>query len=280
MLGKLMKYDLRSGIRQFGLLWIGLAALATINGFTIRYVLDGDVENELLHFVFGVLPMLLLVALFVVMAVFQYVFIVRRFSKGLLGSEGYLMHTLPVTGAEHIASKTLTSLIFLLANMLAAAVCGGLLMVGLLSGESWAFTDMLSAVEYGFRQISDVLSAGTGWLAAEFAVYLLFAMIVSILQIYTALSIGHLVQKHRGWFSLLAYVGITIAVNIVVRTCTTLLAQSGLYTDAVTLYVEGFGDVLGLAATTLGINIALLLLEGTGFFFATRAILNKHLNLE
>lgn len=32
MLGKLMKYDLRSGIRTFSLIWIGLALLGAING--------------------------------------------------------------------------------------------------------------------------------------------------------------------------------------------------------------------------------------------------------
>ena len=42
MLGKLMKYDLRSGIRTFSLIWIGLALLGAINGLTIRFVLaDG-----------------------------------------------------------------------------------------------------------------------------------------------------------------------------------------------------------------------------------------------
>ena len=35
-----------------------------------------------------------------------------------------------------------------------------------------------------------------------------------------------------------------------------------------------------MMASALGIYIGLALLEGTGFFFATRAILNKRLNLE
>lgn len=34
MLGKLMKYDLRSGIRTFSLIWIGLALLGAINGLS------------------------------------------------------------------------------------------------------------------------------------------------------------------------------------------------------------------------------------------------------
>ena len=45
MLGKLMKYDLRSGIRTFALIWIGLAALAAINGLTLRIAFDGDIQS-------------------------------------------------------------------------------------------------------------------------------------------------------------------------------------------------------------------------------------------
>lgn len=56
MLGKLMKYDLRSGIRTFSLIWIGLALLGAINGLTIRFVLAGDTQSGLVSFVFGVLP--------------------------------------------------------------------------------------------------------------------------------------------------------------------------------------------------------------------------------
>ena len=97
MLGKLMKYDLRSGIRTFSLIWIGLALLGAINGLTIRFVLAGDTQSGLVSFVFGVLPMILLVALYVAMGIFVLVFIIDRFYKGLLGNEGYLMFTLPVT---------------------------------------------------------------------------------------------------------------------------------------------------------------------------------------
>lgn len=128
MLGKLMKYDLRSGIRTFSLIWIGLALLGAINGLTIRFVLAGDTQSGLVSFVFGVLPMILLVALYVAMGIFVLVFIIDRFYKGLLGNEGYLMFTLPVTSTAHIASKALTSMIFSVASAIVALLSGVLLM--------------------------------------------------------------------------------------------------------------------------------------------------------
>ena len=75
MLGKLMKYDLRSGIRTFSLIWIGLAVLAAINGFTLRIAFDGDIQSELANFIITVLPMVLLVALYAAMGIFVLVFI-------------------------------------------------------------------------------------------------------------------------------------------------------------------------------------------------------------
>ena len=129
------------------------------------------------------------------------------------------------------------------------------------------------------------LPTGTGWLIAEFAVYMLIAAAVTILQIYTAISIGHLAKKNRGWFALLAYVGISIAFSIIMNGCMSLL-QSDAFPNVLLNWEFCLDDTgwhvqgVGMMASALGIYIGLDLLVGTGFFFATRAILSKRLNLE
>ena len=284
MLGKLMKYDLRSGIRTFALIWIGLAALAAINGLTLRITFDGDIQSKLARFIITVLPMVLLVALYVAMGIFMLVFIINRFYKGLLGDEGYLMFTLPVSVSEHIGSKLLTSMIFQIGSFAVAVLSGGLLLAVLAPAN-------LREITAAVQDMTDYLAgyplpAGTGWLIAEFAVYMLIGAAVTILQIYTAISIGHLAKKNRGWFALLAYVGISIAFSIIMNGCMSLLLQSDafpnvplnweFYLDDTGWHVQG----VGMMASALGIYIGLDLLVGTGFFFATRAILSKRLNLE
>lgn len=284
MLGKLMKYDLRSGIRTFALIWIGLAALAAINGLTLRITFDGDIQSKLARFIITVLPMVLLVVLYVAMGIFMLVFIINRFYKGLLGDEGYLMFTLPVSVSEHIGSKLLTSMIFQIGSFAVAVLSGGLLLAVLAPAN-------LREITAAVQDMTDYLAgnplpAGTGWLVAEFAVYMLIGVAVTILQIYTAISIGHLAKKNRGWFALLAYVGISIAFSIIMNGCMSLLLQSDafpnvplnweFYLDDAGWHVQG----VGMMASALGIYIGLALLEGTGFFFATRAILSKRLNLE
>ena len=285
MLGKLMKYDLRSGFRKFSLIWIGLVLLAAINGLTVRLVLNGDVQSQLVNFFFGVLPMMLLVALFVAMFVFVLVFTIEIFYKGLLGSEGYLMFTLPVTTAEHIASKTLTALIFAALSTIVAVLSGSILMAVLASPvELGTFMDMLREMN-GYLH-TNPLPAGTGWVLAEFALYSILASAAATLQIYAAISVGHLAKKHRGLFALLAYIGISIAVSTVTSWCMTTIFHSNAFTDVVLAWqfgVENAGwevNGLGMAASALGVNIGLTLLMGTGFFFLSRGILKNHLNLE
>ena len=283
MLGKLMKYDLRSGIRTFALIWIGLAALAAINGLTLRIAFDGDIQSKLANFIVTVLPMVLLVVLYVAMGIFMLVFIINRFYKGLLGDEGYLMFTLPVSVSEHIASKLLTSMIFSVASAIVALLSGVLLMAVL---TPLNFSDVAQAFQEAGRYLRvNPLPAGTGWLIAEFAVYMLIGAAVTILQIYTAISIGHLAKKNRGWFALLAYVGISIAFSIIMNGCMSLL-QSDAFPNVLLNWEFCLDDTgwhvqgVGMMASTIGIGIGLELLKGTGFFFATRAILDKRLNLE
>lgn len=283
MLGKLMKYDLRSGIRTFSLIWIGLAALAAINGLTLRIAFDGDIQSELANFIITVLPMVLLVALYVAMGIFMLVFIINRFYKGLLGDEGYLMFTLPVSVSEHIGSKLLTSMIFQIGSFAVAVLSGGLLFAVL---TPLNFSDVAQAFQEAGRYLRvNPLPAGTGWVVAEFIVYTLIAAAVSILQIYTAISIGHLGKKNRGWFALLAYVGISIAFSIIMNGCMSLL-QSDAFPSVLLNWEFCLDDTgwhvqgVGMMASTIGIGIGLELLKGTGFFFATRAILSKRLNLE
>lgn len=283
MLGKLMKYDMRSGFRKFALIWIGLAALGVINGFTVKYVLDGENQNQLVNFFLGVLPMMLLVALYVAMGIFVLVFIVERFYKGLLGDEGYLMFTLPVTTSAHIGSKLLTGMIFAILSTLVAIVSGILLMLVL---EPVGLRETIRAWSGMSAYLRDnPLPAGTGWVMAEFAVYTLVAMAAANLQIYTAISIGHLAKKHRGWIALLAYVGISIAFSIIMNGCMSLL-QSDAFPNVLLNWEFCLDDTgwhvqgVGMMAAALGVALGLELLKGVGFFFATRAILSKRLNLE
>ena len=55
--------------------------------------------------------MLAFIAVIAAMLVIAVIFVVSRFSKGLLGNEGYLMHTLPVRPWQLVASKLICGVV-------------------------------------------------------------------------------------------------------------------------------------------------------------------------
>ena len=103
MLGKLMKYEIKATGRTLIPLYIALLAFAIINKIFIGTGLAHKLEG------FGSIPFILSILGYgcTMTAVFIVTFfvIIQRFYKNLLGDEGYLMNTLPVSTITNITSK-------------------------------------------------------------------------------------------------------------------------------------------------------------------------------
>ena len=281
MLGKLMKYDLRSCLRKFGPLWLAAMALSVLTGLSFRFVIDAPGERSgLVTFLLGVLPSMVLFGLFIAMAVLALIFVCERFYKGLLGDEGYLMHTLPASAGAHIASKGLTALILEIVSGLVALLSGFLLVTVYQPAgfaEGWvAFWRELGKLE---------LPAGVPWVILEAILLFLVTAAAQTLKIYSAIALGHLAKKHRGLWALIAYVGIGIVLNIlfgagissgIVDRLLGFGSSWGFFSANGSVTVSG----LGMAAGAMGSVILAEVLLGAAFFFLTNFILKKHLNLE
>ena len=273
MLGNLIKYDFRSCVRKFGPLWLGMAALAVINGFTIGHVLDNDSINGWLQFAAGVLPLILLIVLWTAVAIMTLVFICERFYKGLLGDEGYLMITLPVTTEEHIASKAIVALLLELITGVVALASGVLLV---------AVYKPAILGEIG-RALPKIFSYVNGQMVCIFLEYLLFVLVAAVFQtmhIYLAICLGHLAKNHRVAWSLGAYVLISVAISNLLTLFAPMLSripESWFFTvDELGAHFSGFGAIAGL----IGGGILIEGLLAAGFFFASNYILKNKLNLD
>ena len=273
MLGKLMKYDLRYCLRRIGPLWIAAVALSIISGLYFNFVhkLQGD-RNFILNLFITLLPVMLF-GVFVAIIVLTLMFVCGRFYKGLLGDEGYLMHTLPVTAETHIASKGLTALILQAGSSIVALLCAVLVPVTFQPIElakGWSeLLEMLRGLDF---------PAVTPLLILE-ALLLVIAMTAAeTLKIYAAISLGHLAKRHRVFYAILAYLGINVALNIIMGAgvSTGLLSRLAGNFDWTAFSGSGTGVIAGGMASV----ILWELLIGTAFFFITRTILKNHLNLE
>ncbi len=277
MLGKLMKYDLRSCMRRFGPLWVAALALSVLNGLSFRYVLDAPGQHSgLLTFLLGILPVMLLFGLFFAIAILSLVFICERFYKGLLGSEGYLMFTLPAPVGAHIASKGLTALILEIISGVVALASGALL-VTVYHPEG--FEDGIRQALEMLRQLD--LPASLPWLIAEGLLLGLVTAAAETLRIYLAISLGHLAKKHRVACSLLSYVGIGIVLNILFMFGVN-AAASGFRAVSGVSILTGLDSLssAGAAASAMGGALFFELLLGTVYFLLSRWILKHKLNLE
>lgn len=256
MLFKLLKYDFRAMWKQFSLVWGAALALTLVNRFTMFRAPDNELYARSDMLMFAVIAVLM--AMFVI----GVIFVINRFSKGLLGSEGYLMHTLPVRPWQLVLSKL---------------ICGVVTWVAC-SGVSFLAALLMLRTEYSgffmFPLWRDIFVAigehpDVVVLIAEFLLMSLSAMIQFIAAIYLSIAIGHLVPRHRKLAGVAAFIGLYILLmNVYNR-----VFSYGFVQDLVNkVNVNAYSSMLTAIAT--------MLIPAALFLAAVCWILEHKLNLE
>ena len=264
MFGKLLKYDFRSMFKQFAFIWPAALVLAVVNRFTISGM---DSTSSVGETTAGV-AMLVYVAILMAMFIVALVFTVQRFYKGLLGDEGYLMHTLPVKPWQLVGSKLLCAVVTTFLSVVVAVL------------------SILLIVPWGREEIQE-LFRGLGYIFShwniqathgligllEVCLLMMASFATGYLQIYLALSVGHLFNKNRIAMSVIAF----IAINAVVSALTGRILSPFLDT-----FARIINDMSGAASfhSVVWIAIAGELILSAVYFVGTEFILRKKLNLE
>ena len=193
MLSKLLKYEFKATCRIYGGLYLAILAAAALLGAFFRFpALISD-------FPFAVVTIVYLM-LCVAIAVITALTIIQRFTRNLLGREGYLMHTLPVTESQLILSKLISSVVWMLCSSIVGIFSFAvmLLALSLNSAALQQLPELWQKVVEIFREIFRMTgSSGWLWLAFE-TLNGLVALVSSILCIYAACMIGHQFKKAHG----------------------------------------------------------------------------------
>ena len=261
MLLKLLKYDFRAMWKQFSLIWGAALALALVNRFSIFWDVDDHAIGLSDTAVSGI-TIFAFMAVLIAMFVIAIGFVVNRFSKGLLGDEGYLMFTLPVRPWQLVASK-------LICGTATWIGCG---VVALLSPFIMAPVNWLELLQFPFW--SDIFRGimkhpGTLALMAEFCLVILSFIVLLIASMYLAMAIGHLFSRHRRFVSVAAFIGLYIFIaNLYGRVFSVRVVQSLMNAATVNAYSSM------LAAS------AIMLITAALFLAAVCWILENKLNLE
>lgn len=279
MLGKLIKYDLKSMSRAFIPVWFLAPLIALLLSFSVKGTLawaSGSpltsmfaLGNGMLVMVMGILFFAALAALFVM----TIVFVIQRFWNGLLKEEGYLMFTLPVHTWELIVSKAVTATIVSFVSILIGIFSGMILMV--FSTEE-VIRSWFVAWKYLFSGIFEL--GPTFWLNVMlFILLIILGIVQSIYHIYTDMAIGHLFPTHKVVGSCVSYIGISIIVSIVsniVNACLSTLMPD-------TWYNYRSYDLMELMGTAYLLYLMLgTIVELAAYHVITERILSTKLNLE
>lgn len=257
MLFKLLKYDFRAMWKQFSLVWGAALALSLVHRMThtLRFIVT--VNTSIADF-----TNLALSIVFVAMFVISVMFVIQRFSKGLLGGEGYLMHTLPVRAWQLVLSKLICAIL----TGVGSCVVAFLSVILMYPADFRRLFQMINWPEFfrGLIQHSDMLL-----LAAEFCLVILAFIVLLISVIYLSISIGHLFSRHRKLINVASFIGLyVLLVNVYDRVFSARLTQQLM--DVTTSNV--YGSMLTASAV--------MLIPAALFLAAVCWILEHKLNLE
>jgi ABC-type transport system involved in multi-copper enzyme maturation permease subunit len=207
----------------------------------------------------------------VAMAIVTIVMIILRFFRNLLGDEGYLMFTLPVTREQHILSKLLAAVVWSLCSAVLIFL-SILLLVGAFGGWDEIVKLINEAIANGIPIVRYTIVS---------ILVMLINCVSSILMLYAAMAIGPNILKNRVGGSILAFIIIAIASSF---------ASSGIMVGTM-LQNSFFGMMMNPfspSPSEIGMAVVDSLMVGTAIFGAVSAVvywvltqfmLKKKLNL-
>lgn len=260
MLAKLIKYEFKSTMRIF------LPLYGVIAGFTLIRKLMDILD---INFIFSD-GLLVTTYILMIMGIMALTFIVgiQRFYKNILGSEGYLMNTLPVKSWHLVFSKLFTAASWFFASMLLVITS---VMVQL--GNKGMLEDMWRSIKLLWNTLMLQYGWNSGLIFGELVLTLIIYACYGFLMVYCAMSIGHLFNSNRIIASFVAYIGLYFIVQMI---------------SVVTIFVYGYGFAGGLGflnSSDSGLALITIQLVESGFlsvafYLVTNYIVKKRLNLE
>lgn len=269
MLSKLFKYEMKATGRIL-LPALGVTLImGIINGLMYMFMPNVESPNAVYAAV-SIVFTVLLVLVSVATVALSYIYAIYRFQRNLLGKEGYLMNTLPVSTAQNILAKMFAAMIYEALAILVVIFTYGIFLTLIISNdvsftEFWS--EMWRAVTSVFAQID-----GEAWIMfAELAVLIIVSLAYSNLMFYASMSIGYSSNSHKALKSVGIYVGFYIVCQIIGTILMSTFAVS-----------VGTGELnsMGSFHALMIIGIIFEAAIAAAYWFITSFFMKKRLNLQ
>ena len=260
MLGKLLKYEIPAMGRKLLPLYAAWAVTALLLGLTTQ---SAESKSEFMV----VISALLYTAIATTIFVMTIILIIQRYSNSLLGDEAYFNHVLPVTAAAHIGNKVISATLWVFVTMLVALFTGMLIALGAIivgGAHGFSFAEL-------FRELANIdFNVPRYFLlyTIEFLILTIAAVVKTVMQIYTAVTIGHQAANHTTLASIGAYILILIFESTIGRMMMPLLMN-------VEYNLDGFINFGHIFTPAFIMTVVLSAI----YFFICKYLMEKRLNL-
>ena len=283
MLKNLLKYEFKATSRTYGGLYLAWVLVALLLGVSMRQVVwNQDVGGWQLWYTL----MFVYAAITIAVGVVCIMTIIQRFTKNLLGREGYLMHTLPVNEYQLIGSKLISSLVWVVCSAVVGLLSTLMLVVGLCAfqhqavdfvtgtdsrGQTITYTwgDLWNLIREAFAQLG-----GKFWTSVAWSVLVgLAAVAVLILCVYAACMVGHLFKKHTTVASIVAF--------FLFQTVQGRLGGMTGFSGLIRITVNSANVWSDTAVVSYPwVNLVIMVAFGAVYFFAASWLMKNRLDLE
>lgn len=226
-------------------------------------------DNSILR-LFGVSTKgLAMIAYIIVMAavfIVTFFVIVQRFYKNLLGDEGYLMNTLPAKTTENLNCKIISGMIWSFVSLVVAAIS-----IFIMACSAELINDIYSSFNEEFFDLFKENAAFVYCIIVLAILAIILQALSNLTMIYSAISIGHLLNKRKILASFGAYIVLYAVVNTILQMLTIIAMKLAHFDQAIDK---------SIIILLMIIYIIFYLVFFILFYILTTYILKNKLNLE
>lgn len=269
MLRKLMKHEFRATARIMGPLFLIVLVLALAANLSLRFLMDSD---AFLPNLLGGLLMAAFVIGMAALAIMSIVLMVNRFRTNLMGDEGYVTFTLPVSGHQIVWSKIIVSTVWFIVTGIVEAIALLVCFFDLDVMRRVFSSDFFRQAIQVLHQLVKEYGLNVPAIAIELIVLCLLSCAVLCLEFYAAMAVGHSFANHKGALSVLFFFVFQFAIQFI----SGLLFNADEFEHMFSAGMDGMVAFHQMMAVIIGIELAI----GAVYYVITTLTLKKRLNLQ
>lgn len=199
MLGKIIKYDLKSLSRFLIVIHAIMLLFAIVGRFFVTSPANWNDENFIL--IFSILAFFILVT---ITSFATSIIIAVHFYKDLFSKHGYLSWTLPVSSGQHLAAKTIAALIWTLIDYL------------IVVASLFIFFAVPSLAQKGLlEEFSQEFGTSFVFYIIMISALAIIGSFCGVLTIYFSIVVGQLFSNHRVLGAIVVYFAVSTITELI-----------------------------------------------------------------